>query len=94
MGNIYAPVSGLPQGGGGISGIPMGFDSYLLLLGEEFDNNMSPRCREFEKFNLAFFIMRPGNKSSQWQFWWETAPNFSFVHDFSGDFSTYFFTFW
>ena len=52
-----------PSGGGGVTGIPMGFDSYLLPLGEEFDNNMSPRCQEFEKFNLAFFIMRPGNKS-------------------------------
>jgi hypothetical protein len=26
----------------------MGFDSYLLPLGEEFDNNMSQRCQEFE----------------------------------------------
>jgi hypothetical protein len=41
----------------------MGFHSYMLPLGEEFDNNMSPRCLEFEIFNLAIFIMRPGNKS-------------------------------
>jgi hypothetical protein len=41
VGNIYAQVSGLPQGG--VSGVPTGFDSYLLPLGEEFDNNMSPR---------------------------------------------------
>ena len=47
---LNAPVSGLPQGG--VSDIPTGFDSYLLPLGQEF-----------EKFNLAFFIMRPGNKS-------------------------------
>jgi hypothetical protein len=91
VGNIYAPVSGLPQGG--VSGIPMGFDSYLLPLGEEFNNNMSPRCREFEKFNLAFNLASL-KMCGQRQFWWETAPNFSFVHDFSGDFSTYFFTFW
>ena len=71
MGNIYAPVSGLPQGGG-VSGIPMGFDSYLLPLGEEFDNNMSPRCREFEKFNLAFNLASL-KMCGQLQFWWETA---------------------
>jgi hypothetical protein len=40
-----------PRGGGGVSGIPTGFDSYLLPLGQEFDNNMSPR------------VGRPGNKS-------------------------------
>jgi hypothetical protein len=66
---------------GGVSGIPMGFDSYLLPLGEEFDNNMSPRCREFEKFNLAFNLASL-KMCGQRQFWWETAPNFSFVHDF------------
>ena len=32
-----------PRGGGGVSGIPTGFDNYLLPLGEEFGNNMSPR---------------------------------------------------
>jgi hypothetical protein len=75
----------------------MEFDSYLLPLGEEFDNNMSPRCWEFEKFNFAFFIMRPENKSKNV---WSAAvlvgnsTEFFFCTCFSGDFSTFFFTFW
>jgi hypothetical protein len=83
MRGINAPVSGLPQGG--VSGIPRGFDSHLLPLGQEIDNNMRPEGGEFENLNLAFFIMRPGNKfkkCGQRQFWRETASGHSRKHPY------------
>ena len=69
----------------GVSGIPRGFDSHLLPLGQEIDNNMRPEGGEFENLNLAFFIMRPGNKlkkCGQRQFWRETASGHSRKHPY------------
>ena len=43
--SYYAPVNGLPQGGGE-SGIPTGFDNYLFPLGREFDDSTRPEGRE------------------------------------------------